>query len=554
MPGQKRKTRYAVYLRVSSDRQDVENSLTAQDAAADRYIEADNGKRTRTYKDESRSGKIADRPGFQEMIQDAASPARPFDVILVWKFNRFARNRAISVKFKELLADHGVKVVSINENTGDSPAGRMVEGIIETVDEYHSANMGEDIKRGMRNSVERGFYLASSAPTGYKIVHVRDGGKHRPKLALDPPWDQLPRRIFQLGLRDYGLKAIKQALIEEGFRTKSGAIPSQTRIYRLIKNPHYTGHTFWDYQGNNDNYAKSYEPAHEAIVSPQEWETVQAKLSSRRSEIRHPRSVASQHLFNDLGLCAKCNHKIAIKGSDGNKKYYFICANRFKNTKSACDLPRYPLDPNEQIILQAIFAHTLDPKNLSNLIHFVRTDTNTDIRTAEQKLDDLDVMFANLDTREERLLLALEMQTFSPDKIRERASQINAEREALDRVRQSIVDECDTESAYLSDPELIIAYAKDIPTYVHKNNVKSANAMLRRFIKSIVFEEGFATINYHIPLPDGTPVGENYRRVALKTKVRRTVAAGPPFPVKCPVLADRNETSLRSAIASMVWQ
>ena len=544
MPSRKRETRYAVYLRVSSDRQDVENSVTAQDAAADRYIEVRGGRRTATYKDEAKSGKIADRPGFQQMIQDAENPAtRNFDAILVWKYNRFARNRRVSAKYKGLLSDHGVKVVSITEETGDSPAGRMFEGIIETVDEYHSAGMGEDIKRGMRNSVERGSYLARSAPTGYKIVHVRDSGKHRPKLTLDPPWDQLPRRVLQLGLRDYGPKAIRQALIEEGIRTKSGAIPNLTLIYRILKNPHYTGYTVCDYRGNNDNYAKSNELAHEALITPPEWQTIQTKLASRRPQIKHPRTIAAEHLFNDLGVCAKCGHKISIKGSDGNKKYYFVCANRFKNTKSACDLPRYPIAENEPIILQAILAHTLDKRNLSNLINLVRTDKNTDIRSAEQKLADLDIMSANLDSREDQLLLAHEMKHFTPEKVEARAAQIAAEREVLERLRQSIIDESDTESSYLSDPELIIAYAKDIPTYIGKSNVKSANAMLRRFIKSIVFDEGFATIQYHIPLPDGTPVGKNYRRVALKTKVRPTIAVGPPSLLNSPYGVGHTSTS-----------
>ena len=534
MPRTKKDIRYAVYIRVSSNRQDVENSLSAQEAAAQRYVENNGGKIVKIYKDEARSGKIEHRPGFQEMIKDAAEPAKPFDAILVWKLNRFARSRKISINFKSQLSDLGIKVISISENIGDGPSGRMFEGIIESIDEFNSANMGEDIKRGMRNSVERGFYLASSPPTGYKIIHVRDGGKYRPKLKLDPPWHLLPKRVYQLGLRDYGLKSIQRALTEEGFRTSSGATPSIDLINRILKNPHYTGYTFWDYRGKNDNYAKSHEQAHEAIVTPEEWDSVQKKMASRRPDVKHPRTLASEHLFNDLGVCAKCLKRVVIKGSDGNKQYYFICSTRHKKGKSACDLPRYPLTDNDPIILEAIISHTLDVDNLRKLIDFVRADTNRDARSAEQKLADLDVMFANLDAREEQLLIAHEMQTFSPDRIRERASRINEERQALERLRQSIIDECDTEANFLSDPALIIAYAKDIPTYLGKSNVKSANAILRRFIESMVFEEGFVTINYKIPLPDGTPVGKNYRRVALKTKVRPTVAGGPPSRVNSP--------------------
>lgn len=399
MPRKKQGIRYAKYLRASSDRQDIENSLSAQDTATERYAAAHGGKIVRTYKDEAKSGKIEHRPGFQQMIQDAADPARTFDAILVWKLNRFARNRKGRVVYKSRLAEYGVKVVSISENTGDGPAGRLFEGFIESIDEYTSANMGEDIKRGMRNSVERGFYLARSAPTGYKIVHVRDGGKYWTKLEPDPPWDLLPRRDFQLALRDHGLKSIVRVLGDEGFCTASGAEPSVNLVYSILKNPHYTGYTFWDYRNKNDNYAKSHEQAHEAMISPAEWETIQDKTASRHREVRHPRTVAAEHLFNDIGVCDKCGHKISIKGSAGDKRYYFICANRWKNGKSKCNLPRYPIAENAPILMEAIISHALDAHNLRKLIDFVRSDTNTDTRTADEKLADLDSMFNNLDAR-----------------------------------------------------------------------------------------------------------------------------------------------------------
>ena len=148
MPAKKNQTRYAFYGRVSSDRQDVENSMSTQQAAAARFVEANGGKIVRSYEDEAKSGKVEQRPAFQQMIHDAADESHPFDAILVWKHSRFARNRKISITYKSLLAEYGVRVISISENIGDGPAGRMVEGIIESVDEFHSANMGADIKQG----------------------------------------------------------------------------------------------------------------------------------------------------------------------------------------------------------------------------------------------------------------------------------------------------------------------------------------------------------------------------------------------------------------------
>lgn len=106
--------------------------MSAQEGAAQRYIDANGGQSVRTYRDEAKTGKVEHRPGFQQMIKDAADPARTFDAILVWKHNRFARNRKVSITYKALLAELGIRVISISENTGDGPAGRMVEGITES--------------------------------------------------------------------------------------------------------------------------------------------------------------------------------------------------------------------------------------------------------------------------------------------------------------------------------------------------------------------------------------------------------------------------------------
>ena len=412
--------KYVLYVRVSSDRQDVDNSIAAQEAAAQRYVEAHGGTIIRTYRDEAKSGKVAQRPGFQQMIQDAEDPLRTFDGILVWKLSRFARNRKISVTYKANLAELGIRVISISENTSDSPSGHMLEGIIETVDEFHSANMAADIKEGMRTSTERGFYLARSAPMGYKKIHVKDGAKFRPKLELDRPWNNIPRRVFQLALLDYGFKAIVQTLAEEGFRTPSGALPNFNLVRRILKNPHYTGFTFWDYRNQNDNYAKSHEKAHEEIISPEDWDTVQRKIASRHRRVMHPRTAAAPHLFNDLGICANCNHKIAIKGSGNNRNLYFICNTRSKHTKKACDLPRYPLSVNDPILMESILQHVLDQTNLSRLIRLVRATDADDPTDLEEKLNVIESRFEHLDSRETQLLIALELNTFSSEKIAER--------------------------------------------------------------------------------------------------------------------------------------
>ena len=111
----------ALYARVSSDRQDVDLSVSAQLRALRDYAEKNGYVVAREYVDEAESGRIADRPEFRKMIDGASKPNAPFGEILVWKFSRFTRKREHAVAFKSMLRRKGVRVVSITEQADDTP-------------------------------------------------------------------------------------------------------------------------------------------------------------------------------------------------------------------------------------------------------------------------------------------------------------------------------------------------------------------------------------------------------------------------------------------------
>ena len=127
----------ALYARVSSDRQDVDLSVAAQLRALRDYARKNDYVVTREYVDEAESGRIADRPEFGKMIDEAKTPNAPFREILVWKFSRFTRKREHAVAFKSMLRRRGIRVVSITEHADDSPTGKLLEAIIESVDEFY---------------------------------------------------------------------------------------------------------------------------------------------------------------------------------------------------------------------------------------------------------------------------------------------------------------------------------------------------------------------------------------------------------------------------------
>ena len=194
--------RAVIYARVSHDTQDIANSIEAQLDHCRKFIAQQGWVEAGVYLDEAKSGRYSDRPGFQKMAADAGQKDHSFDVIVVWKLNRFARNKRDSVIYKELLRSHGVEVVSINEPNDGSPAGNLLVNIMEAVDAFFSENMGQDVRRGMAQVASRGFYLPHAAPYGYDLVKVQDGQKMRNRLATNPAKAAVVQRMFDL--RDAG--------------------------------------------------------------------------------------------------------------------------------------------------------------------------------------------------------------------------------------------------------------------------------------------------------------------------------------------------------------
>ena len=120
----------------------------AQLRALKDYAKANGYSVAREYVDEAESGRVADRPQFREMIEEGSQPKAPFEVILVWNFSRFTRKREHAVAFKSILRRKGIRVVSITEHADDSPTGKLMEAIIESVDEFYSENLAQDVVRG----------------------------------------------------------------------------------------------------------------------------------------------------------------------------------------------------------------------------------------------------------------------------------------------------------------------------------------------------------------------------------------------------------------------
>ena len=141
--------RVALYARFSSDNQRSE-SIDAQLRAMRTYCQHHNYIIVDTYIDEAKSATNDRRPSFQRMIAD--SKTKKFDILLVHKLDRFARNRYDSAVYKRELKRNGVSVFSVLENLDDSPESIMMEAVLEGMAEYYSQNLGREVMKGLRET------------------------------------------------------------------------------------------------------------------------------------------------------------------------------------------------------------------------------------------------------------------------------------------------------------------------------------------------------------------------------------------------------------------
>ena len=293
----------ALYARVSSDRQDVDLSVAAQLRALRDYAEKNGYHVAREYIDEAESGLIADRPQFRKMIDEAAKPEAPFKEILVWKFSRFTRKREHAVAFKSMLRRKGIRVVSITEQADDSATGRLLEGIIESVDEFYSENLAQEVVRGMREAASRGFWVASRVPYGYRKLMVQDGAKKRPTLEPDPSTAPVVERIFGMAESGRGILDITRTLNDEGIANPTGRLWSKNGVHIILRNETYTGALVWGVAAKDKADPVRVEKAFPAIVSKSQFRRVNRKLRSRAPRRAHPRRVGSTYLLSGLVRC-----------------------------------------------------------------------------------------------------------------------------------------------------------------------------------------------------------------------------------------------------------
>ena len=520
-------TAAAVYARVSSDRQDVDLSVAAQLRALRDYAQKNNFAIVREYIDEAESGRVADRPQFRCMIDEGSRANSPFEVILVWKFSRFTRKREHAVAFKSMLRKKGIRVVSITEHADDTPTGKLMEAIIESVDEFYSENLAQEVIRGMREAASRGFWVAPQAPYGYRKVHVQDGAKKRPILELDPPADAVVRRIFQMMLRGGSVLDITKALNAEGIPSPDGKRWTKTTIHRMLSNEAYAGTLVWGTGAKDNAPPVRVEHAFPAIVSPQQFKRVARMMRSRAPMVSHPRRTASPYLLSGLLTCEACGKALTAAEAKGGRYTYYVCQSLLKHGRRTCTTPRLNAKGFERLVIDQIREHILTESNVRDLVRMVNEEMDAVIKEQRERVEAADAELADIRRRMDRLWELVEKTDLTTEEILPRIrhhleNQARME-QAADEARSILA----LRRASVQDVERVAAYAVEMSDFLMESEVTETKAFIKSFVKEVAVRPGNATIHYTIPTPQDNDIGgSDIAEIALSRQVMNSVTRG----------------------------
>ena len=401
-----------IYARYSSDSQ-REASIEGQLRDCKDYAEKNGITVVGTYIDRAYSAKTDDRPDFQRMIKDSAK--KIFDVVLVWKLDRFARNRFDAVNYKYQLEKNGVHLVSAMEPISQGPEGIMVESMLIGMAEYYSAELALKVARGERENALQCKYNGGVVPLGFTI------GKEDRLYHIDPETAPIVQEIFTRYADGEPAEKIAASLNERGLRTRTGKPFVKNSFFQIFRNRRYIG----EYR-----YKDIVTPGGiPAIVDQDLFDRVQQRFEQNRIAHGRPAKEDVSYLLTTKLFCGKCGTLMGGESGTshmGNTYYYYKCGNAKRHGKAHCDLKAIRKEPLERFVVDTAIKVIFSDEIIERLIDLVmeaQQKENTRLPVLKDQLRDTEKRLANL-------LEAIEQGILTPT-TKQRLDELEARKEAL---------------------------------------------------------------------------------------------------------------------------
>lgn len=342
-----------IYARYSSSNQ-REESIAGQLRDCYAFAERNGYKVIKEYTDSAMTATSDRRPSFQRMVAD--SKKKTFEVVIVWKLDRFARDRYDAAVYRKRLKDNGVKLISAMENITDSPEGIILEGMLEAMAEYYSRNLAENVKRGAYDSAIQRKALGR-LPLGYR--RGEDG-----RYEIDPDTAPIVQKVF----RDYLSGKTREQIVTElnslGIRTSYGKPFGKNSIYSILRQEKYIG--IYRYEDILD--PNGIPP----IIDKETFQEVQKRMKNKSFTKRRADIELDPYHLAGKAFCGLCGRPLtgeSARSKTGKVFKYYSCVGR-KNHE--CTKSRIRKDWLEEHVIRMVNDQILTDEMIERFVEEYR--------------------------------------------------------------------------------------------------------------------------------------------------------------------------------------
>ena len=386
--------RLVAYYRYSGGSGQTEQSIEGQRRDCEAYARLHNMTIQKEYVDRHISGKTDDRAAFQQMIADSDKGA--FDMVICWKTDRFARNRYDSAVYKKRLRDNGVEIVYAAESNISGAEGIIIEGVMEALAEYYSAELAEKMRRGMRESALKGQAISRCRALGLKT------DEHK-RFVIDEKTAPTVRFIFEHYAAGESAMSIVEQLNAKGLRTSQGNPFNKSSIPRIIQNEAYRGVYI------SKSYDVRIEGAIPAIIDDELWERAQTMLKLNR-QLKAKNEPKADYILSGKLYCSCGSLMRGMSGhsATGEVYRYYTCPNK------DCHLRNIPKDDLEGKVMQSIVDHLLQPESMEALAEAMVEVQKADAEKPNAERDVLEQELRDVRRRSKNIMDAIETGSSNP--------------------------------------------------------------------------------------------------------------------------------------------
>lgn len=352
-----------IYARYSSDKQ-TEQSIEGQVQVCKQFADENKIKIVNIYADRALTGKSDDRPEFLRMIKDSAK--KQFDYVIVYKLDRFARNRYVSAKYNAVLKKNNVKRLSATENIADNNAGVFMEGILEAQAEYFSLELSEKVSRGMAITLQKGRDIGGHVPYGYDRVNGF--------VIVNPERQKNLNIIFDLYIQHKSASKVRKILKQKAIFNQKGKPFSKSQIYRMVRNEKYIGKFVFQ----NVEYNNVYPP----LIDENKFQKAQSIIDSNY----RPRETKDNTIYYLTGKLFYGNDNKMMSGVSGTSKtgtiyrYY----QTFIKTENSKQRISFRKDLLEQLIVDIVLEKILTKNEIEPVIDDIVKVYNEELKDDSQ--------------------------------------------------------------------------------------------------------------------------------------------------------------------------